>query len=101
MREEFYKKNSSHREGLHRRATVIVLPMMNQILKSVLGTHYQHVQHLWRRTKTAHTDPVCGMSVEPPAAGTSEYQGKTYWFCSPGCKAKFDVNPAWYAQKAK
>ena len=75
--------------------------MMNQILKSVLGTHYQHVQHLWRRTKTAHTDPVCGMSVEPPAAGTSEYQGKTYWFCSPGCKAKFDAKPARYAQKAK
>jgi P-type Cu+ transporter len=76
--------------------------MMNQLLKSVLGSHYQHVQHLWRRTKTTHTDPVCGMSVtEPPAGGTSEYHGRTYRFCSRGCKAKFDANPARYAQEAQ
>ena len=30
-------------------------------------------------------DPVCGMQVDPKkAAGTSEYQGKTYYFCNPG-----------------
>ena len=28
-------------------------------------------------------DPVCGMDVDPAkAAGTSEYQGKTYYFCA-------------------
>jgi YHS domain-containing protein len=42
-------------------------------------------------------DPVCGMMVdEKKAAGQSEYQGKTYYFCAPGCKAKFDSNPATY-----
>lgn len=42
-------------------------------------------------------DPVCGMMVdEKKAAGKSEYQGKTYYFCAPGCKAKFDSNPAHY-----
>jgi P-type Cu+ transporter len=39
-------------------------------------------------------DPVCGMTVDPPrAAGHSDYQGQTYYFCGKGCKAKFDANP--------
>ena len=44
-------------------------------------------------------DPVCGMQVEPAkAAGTSEYRGQTDYFCSKGCKAKFDANPSLYAK---
>ncbi len=44
-------------------------------------------------------DPVCGMTVAPRrAAGTSSYAGKTYFFCSAGCKASFDRSPARYAQ---
>ena len=42
-------------------------------------------------------DPVCGMQVDPAkAAGTSEHQGQTHYFCSKGCKAKFDANPGHY-----
>lgn len=45
-------------------------------------------------------DPVCRMQVNPSkAAGKSEYEGKTYYFCSAGCKKKFDANPAQYAGK--
>lgn len=45
-------------------------------------------------------DVVCGMQVDTKnAAGQSEYQGKTYYFCSPSCKRKFDANPAEYAQR--
>jgi Cu+-exporting ATPase len=45
-------------------------------------------------------DVVCGMQVDPKqAAGQSEYQGQTYYFCSAGCKKKFDANPAQYAGK--
>jgi len=45
-------------------------------------------------------DPVCGMQVDPTtAAGTSEYQGKTYVFCSAECKRKFDSNPQQHAGK--
>ena len=45
-------------------------------------------------------DPVCGMQVgEQAAAGKSEYQRKTYYFCSPVCKAAFDKNPEKYATK--
>jgi Cu+-exporting ATPase len=39
-------------------------------------------------------DPVCGMQVdEKKAAGTSVYQGRTYYFCAPGCKLTFDKSP--------
>jgi YHS domain-containing protein len=44
-------------------------------------------------------DPVCGMEVDPKtAAGKSEYQGKTYYFCSPGCKRDFDKEPQKYVK---
>ena len=46
-------------------------------------------------------DPVCDMDVTPEtAAGTSEYQGKTYYFCSPGCKSSFDKDPEKYVSAA-
>ncbi len=45
-------------------------------------------------------DPVCGMQIdEKQAAGTSEHQGQTFYFCSPNCKQKFDQNPEQYAKK--
>jgi Cu+-exporting ATPase len=44
-------------------------------------------------------DVVCGMQVDPAkAAGTSQYKGKTYYFCSKACKTKFDANPAQHAK---
>jgi YHS domain-containing protein len=44
-------------------------------------------------------DVVCGMQVDPAkAAGSSEYNGQTYYFCSQSCKAKFDANPAQFAK---
>jgi YHS domain-containing protein len=45
-------------------------------------------------------DPVCGMEVsERDAAGKSEHKGKTYYFCSPGCKIAFDKEPEKYVGK--
>jgi len=42
-------------------------------------------------------DPVCGMTVDPlRAKASSEHAGKTYYFCSPGCKTKFSADPAIY-----
>ena len=44
-------------------------------------------------------DVICGMQVDPAtAAGKSEYNGKTYYFCSTSCKTKFDADPARYAK---
>lgn len=42
-------------------------------------------------------DPVCGMEVDPKtAAAKFEYEGKLYYFCSPGCKASFEKDPEKY-----
>ena len=42
---------------------------------------------------TVH-DPVCHMDIEAAgAAGSSEFEGKTYYFCSTGCKRDFDEDP--------
>ena len=49
------------------------------------------------KAKVRVKDPVCGMEVDPKkATATHDYQGKTYYFCSPGCKASFVKEPAKY-----
>jgi len=48
-------------------------------------------------------DPNCGMEVDiskaKVAGRTSEYGGKTYYFCSDYCKVTFDKDPARYPGK--
>jgi Cu+-exporting ATPase len=45
-------------------------------------------------------DPVCGMTIDPAQArGKSEYRGTTYYFCCPGCEAKFKAEPEKYLTK--
>ena len=45
-----------------------------------------------------HEDPICGMPVEEEwAAGLSEYRGHEYYFCSAGCRERFDEDPGRYA----
>ena len=52
---------------------------------------------------TAHEpalDPVCGMTVDPDrAAGSFEYNGKTYYFCSTHCLHRFRENPESFLNK--
>lgn len=45
-------------------------------------------------------DPVCGMMIDPETAegGLSEFEGKIYYFCSPGCKHAFDADPKEYVK---
>ncbi len=51
---------------------------------------------LQQKTSAVH-DPVCGMIVDPQhAAGSAVHQGETYYFCSKGCLAKFQADPAKY-----
>jgi Cu+-exporting ATPase len=43
-------------------------------------------------------DVVCGMEVdEQRAAWKSEYEGRSYYFCSPGCQQLFEADPARYS----
>jgi len=42
-------------------------------------------------------DPVCGMEVEESEAEyKTVYQGKTYYFCAPGCLRSFQAEPEKY-----
>ena len=45
-------------------------------------------------------DPVCGMFVDPKSAPKSDFEGKTYYFCSGDDKAKFDKEPGAYTSQA-
>lgn len=50
---------------------------------------------------TVVKDPVCGMDIEAAtAAGRTEYEGQTYFFCGSKCKAKFELKPEQYAGKS-
>ena len=45
-------------------------------------------------------DPVCGMSVDPATSKHRfDYRGKTYHFCSAGCRTKFAADPKAYLDK--
>jgi len=43
-------------------------------------------------------DPVCGMDVDPksPPGGTAEHDGRTYYFCNPRCRERFQADPETY-----
>jgi len=42
-------------------------------------------------------DPVCGVEVTPETAAEKvEYGGQTYYFCSPGHRTIFEINPEKY-----
>ena len=46
-------------------------------------------------------DPVCGMMIDrDTAADTSQYQGRTFYFCSAECKRQFDAAPDRFADTA-
>ena len=49
---------------------------------------------------TTLTDPVCGMAVTEKSAHALQHQGRTYYFCSAKCKAKFAADPQQYTQPA-
>ena len=50
---------------------------------------------------TTVNDPVCGMKIDSAtAAGRTEYNGQSYYFCGVKCKEKFDANPEQYIPKS-
>ena len=45
--------------------------------------------------KALPRDPVCGMTVAvDPANHPVEHDGRTYYFCCPGCRYSFKKDPA-------
>jgi len=45
-------------------------------------------------------DAVCGMKVSAQSPNTLGYQGTQFYFCGPGCQARFVANPAKYLASA-
>lgn len=45
-------------------------------------------------------DPVCGMTVDEDSPNRSLHEGRTWVFCHPACKTKFDKEPGRYAATA-
>jgi xanthine dehydrogenase accessory factor len=62
----------------------------------------------WRHTRPASAtelveavDPVCGMTVAIAGAReTAVHEGRTYYFCGAGCRARFEADPARYLAPA-
>ncbi|MGD9925856.1 MAG: heavy metal translocating P-type ATPase, partial [Pseudorhodoplanes sp.] len=53
--------------------------------------------HSHRSAEDAVRDPVCGMAVEPHnARHRHDHLGRTYYFCSAGCRTKFIADPDKY-----
>jgi YHS domain-containing protein len=60
-----------------------------------------HILFSVREVSEMAVDPVCKMNVDPEnAPAKSEYEGETYYFCAPGCKAAFDRDPEKYLKGA-
>ena len=45
-------------------------------------------------SKSVTKDPICGMTVDERTALHAERDGKTFFFCSEHCRAKFLSTPA-------
>ncbi|MDZ5452516.1 heavy metal translocating P-type ATPase [Labrys sp. ZIDIC5] len=65
--------------------------------------HHHHGHH--HDHAGAHSgvkDPVCGMDVDPATAKHSiQHEGRPYYFCSAGCKSKFEAAPGRYLGERK
>ena len=67
--------------------------------------HHDHHQHAGGHGCCAGTaatpleDPVCGMAVTAQSSHRFELDGRTFYFCSAGCRARFATDPDRYLGK--
>ncbi len=73
-------------------------------------THHDHHGHSHEGTAQIASvqpgalvkDPVCGMDVNPETAKhRSSHHGENVYFCSAGCRTKFEANPEKYSGQVK
>ena len=76
---------------------IILMPTVTPLVRARVAAPADIETAQGERSVEMAKDPVCGMDVDPAsAAGSSEYKGKTYYFCAPGCKKSFDDDPEKY-----
>jgi len=55
------------------------------------------LENTFKNSETKVIDPVCGMEVAPGETKlVSVYKGRSYWFCSDGCRKAFEADPDKY-----
>ena len=75
---------------------IILMPIVPSLLRARAGKETSEASVSVEPVK----DPVCGMEVDPAsAAGSSDYEGQTHYFCNLDCKQSFDAEPEKYATK--
>jgi len=63
-----------------------------------VGAHGDVIAANDGRTSAAQAiDPVCGMTVDPGTASHADHDGHRYFFCSAGCRDRFQADPEPYA----
>ena len=71
--------------------------------ESCCGGHahdYGSRTHHGSGDRPAELDPVCGMTVNPATSKHRfDHHGRTFHFCSAGCRTKFAADPAKYLEK--
>jgi putative ABC transport system ATP-binding protein len=86
-----------------------VMQLLHRIAKEqqrsvVIVSHDQRIKDiadrvLWledgqfKEVTTMAVDPVCGMSVEQEKAISTEWDGRTFYFCAKGCRDEFMTKP--------
>ena len=70
-----------------------------------MSDHHDHNHHAHgaqdQQPADGMKDPVCGMTVNPHTAKYRHvYNGRTYYFCSNGCREKFAADPQKYLDPA-
>lgn len=58
-----------------------------------------HGRHADAMNGAGLKDPVCGMNVSESSPHSALHAGNTFYFCSSGCRAKFEANPEHYLNK--
>ncbi|HDZ75879.1 MAG TPA: YHS domain-containing protein, partial [Desulfobacteraceae bacterium] len=66
-------------------------------MTNITHDHTHKHGHKHQDRKAQYVDPVCGMNTADPSAfAPYEHDGKTYYFCSDHCLAKFKSDPDSY-----
>ncbi len=78
---------------------IILMPIVPSLLRERAGKEAAEASVSDEPVPTELVkDPVCGMEIDPAkAAGYSEYEGQTHYFCNLNCKESFDAEPEKYA----
>ena len=80
-------------------AEIVKEKASGEIATGVPSEHAQHCHHghdaALSDERHEEIDPVCGMTVDVATArNVAMHEGRTYYFCSAGCRAAFEADPA-------